>query len=102
MAVTQKPLVSPEVLDAFCTRWKIAKLEEFDAGFAAIPADLHLLDTALPGRDWSLFDRAAAENELSELLGRSVDLVSRSAIESGGIRHRQILESARPFHAASI
>ncbi len=55
-----------------------------------------------PEASWSLFDHVAMEEELSGILGRKVDLVSRRAIErsSNWIRRKAILESARTYYAA--
>ncbi len=97
MAILQRIPVEPRVLDEFCKRWKIAKLEEFDREFGVIEADLHLLVTPRQDANWSLFDFVNIEDELSVLLGRSVDLVSRGAVE-GQERHRQLLMSTRPFY----
>ena len=43
--------------------------------------DIDLLVTFTPDADWGLFDHAGFEQEVSELLGRPVDLISRRAIE---------------------
>lgn len=48
-----------------------------------------------------LLDGEKMSDELSGLIGRSVDLVSRPAIERSGnwIRRNEILESAYPIYA---
>jgi hypothetical protein len=96
MAILQRIPVEPGVLEAFCMRWKIAKLEEFTEDYV-VDADLHLLVTPAQNANWSLFDFVNIEDELSVLLGRSVDLVSRGAVE-GQERHQRLLASARPFY----
>ena len=65
-------------------------------------SDVDVLVTFAPGVEWSLFDHIAMEEELSALLGRKVDLISRRAIErsSNWIRRKAILETAEPFYAA--
>ena len=44
----------------------------------------------------------AMEEEMSAILGRKVDLVSRNAIERSGnyIRRKAILETAQPYYVA--
>ncbi len=71
--------------------------EDFDAN-----SDVDLLVTFAPDADWSLLDHVKMQHELADLLGRSVDLVSRRAIESSHnpIRKREILGSARTVYAA--
>jgi hypothetical protein len=99
MALLQRTPVDEAVLAAFCERSGIAKLEEFDPRFAGFPADLHLLATNTLNAGWSLFDHSRIELELSELLARSVELVTRGGVESNPLAPRGILETTRPFHA---
>jgi len=54
--------VEPAVLDAFCKRWKILKLEEFPPpGEGGFEADLHLLVTVAPDANWGLIDHNQVE-----------------------------------------
>ena len=94
-----------DAVASFCERWKIAELALFGS---VIRDDFHpesdvdvLVDFA-PDSSWGLFDHVAMEEELSEILGRKVDLVSRRAVErsSNWIRRKAILESARTYYAA--
>jgi predicted nucleotidyltransferase len=64
-------------------------------------SDVDVLVTFASGVEWGLFDHIAMEEELSALLGRKVDLVSRRAIEcsSNWIRRKAILETVEPFYA---
>jgi predicted nucleotidyltransferase len=55
-------------------------------------SDVDLLITFQPDADWSLLDHAAMEEELAELLGRPVDLLTR----------RAVMRSANPIRRASI
>ena len=98
MPILQRLRVDEARLDQVCRRWKIAKLELFGSarlGFAAA-RDVDLLVSFFPDAEWSLFDHAQMEQELSELLGRPVDLVSRRAIEASPntLRRSAILGSA--------
>lgn len=107
MPSTSPNLLPPtEVVENFCRRWKIAELALF--GSAARDqltpdSDIDLLVTFAPDAHWGLFDLVRAQRELSELLGRPVDLVSRRAIENSHnwIRRREILNSARTIYAAA-
>ena len=52
--------------------------------------------------DWSVLDHVTMETELSEIVGRKIDLVNRRAVERSGnwIRREAILGSAEPFFVA--
>ncbi len=101
MALMQRISVNEVALDEFCKRWKIAKLEEFDSSWRSFDADLHLLVTVAPDANWGLLEHNRAESELGELLGRSVELVSRRAIESNhnALERRGMLQSALTFYS---
>jgi predicted nucleotidyltransferase len=60
-------------------------------------SDIDLLVTFSLQAQWSLFDHMAMEEELTEMLGRKVDLVSRRGLErsQNWIRRRGILQSAQ-------
>jgi uncharacterized protein len=98
MPILQRLPVDEAQLDQLCRHWKIAKLELFGSArldFAAAH-DVDLLVSFFSDAEWSLFDHAQMEQELSELLGRRVDLVSRRAIEASpnALRRSAILGSA--------
>ncbi|MGQ9916691.1 MAG: nucleotidyltransferase family protein [Bryobacteraceae bacterium] len=104
MSGTQVPIPDEHHAD-FCRRWKISELRLF--GSALRPdfrpnSDLDLLVSFAWDADWSLLDHVAMEEELSGILGRKVDLVSRRAVErsSNWIRRKAILESAEPYFVA--
>jgi hypothetical protein len=65
-------------------------------------SDVDVLVTFAPDADWSLLDHVAMEEELSSVLGRKADLVTRKAVERSGnwIRRKAILESAMPYYVA--
>jgi uncharacterized protein len=92
-------------LAAFCDRWRVRRLELFGSVIRddfRPDSDIDILVTFLPDADWGLLDHAAIEEELSALIGRRVDLVSRRAIErsANAIRRASILESAVPLFTA--
>ncbi|MEK7407933.1 MAG: nucleotidyltransferase domain-containing protein [Acidobacteriota bacterium] len=86
----------------FCRRWKIVELCLFGSVLRedfGPDSDLDLLVSFAPDADWSLLDHVAMEEELSGILRRKVDLVSRRAIERSAnwIRRKAILDSAEPY-----
>jgi predicted nucleotidyltransferase len=92
-------------VEDFCRRWRIVELSVF--GSVLRPdfrpdSDIDLLVRFAPEARWSLFDHARMERELGEILGREVDLVSRSAVERSPnwIRREEILSTARTLYAA--
>lgn len=97
--------IDREALGAFCARWPIQRLELFGSALRddfGPQSDLDFLVVYTPGASVTLIDEAQMEIELEELLGRSVDLVSRHAVESSEnwIRRKAILESAVPVYVA--
>jgi len=71
--------------------------DDFDAS-----SDVDVLVGFEPDATPSLFDHQDMEDELSRILGRKVDLLTRRAVEasSNDIRKQAILSSAEPFHVA--
>ena len=89
----------------FCKRWKIVELalfgsvlrDDFRPG-----SDVDVLVTFAPDHGWTLLDHVQMQEELGEILGRPVDLVSRRGIERSRnyIRRKAILESAQVVYGA--
>ena len=89
----------------FCQRWKIIELALFGSVLRddfRPDSDVDVLVTFAPTAEWSLFDNVNMEGELSAILGRKVDLVSRRAVERSDnwIRRKAILSTAEPFYVA--
>jgi uncharacterized protein len=87
-------------LAAVCERYGIAALEVFGSsarGAARPDSDIDILYTMMPGRrlGWEIEDLA---DELSALLGRRVDLVSRRALHP--LLRPAVLAEARSLYAA--
>lgn len=96
--------IPEEKLQAFCRRWKIERFALFGSVLRddfGPQSDVDCLVDFTPDADWTLLDVIRAEQELSELLGRPVDLVERPVVEQSEnwIRRRHILQSARTIYA---
>jgi len=89
----------------YCRRWNIAEFALFGSvlGDAFRPdSDVDVLVTFGPDAQWGLFDFVRMADELEEILGREVDLVSRQGIEASSnyLRRKAILNSAKVIHVA--
>lgn len=85
----------------FCRRYQVKELAVFGSaarGELRADSDIDLLVEFLPDAQVSLLQHFAAERELSELLGRRVDLVSRRALRTA--LKDQVLSEARLIYAA--
>ena len=86
-----------------CRRWKIRQLAVFGSFLRddfRPDSDLDFLYTFAADVHWTLFDLVTMDQELSAIVGREVDLVSRSAVERSQnyIRRRHILSTAEPIY----
>ena len=91
--------ISEAELAAFCQRWQITELSLFGSALRADfrdDSDIDLLATFAPESRWSLIDHGAMEQELAELLGREVDLLTRRSVERNRnwLLRKNILTSA--------
>jgi len=98
-------ILPSSLLRDFCERWKIIEVSLFGSalrGEMREDSDIDLLVTFAPDSHWSILDHVHMEKELSTLLGRRVDLVSRRSVEESynWIRKREILSTARTVYAA--
>ena len=96
--------IDRDAVGKFCRHWKIAELRLFGSVLRADfgpGSDIDVLATFRPDADWSLFDHAAMQEELSAILGRRADLVSRRGVERSRnwIRRRAILSESEPIYA---
>jgi len=86
----------------FCRRWKVKELAIFGSALGddfRPDSDVDVLVVFRDDADWTLFDHMKAEEELSEILGRRVDLVEKSAIRNPFRRHH-ILTNNEVVYAA--
>ena len=95
--------IPKDKLADFCRRWKITELALFGSivrdDFKP-DSDVDMLVTFTPEAEWSLLDHVLMEEELGQIFGRRVDLVTRRAVENSPnwIRRKAILQSAEPFY----
>lgn len=92
--------IDEEKIADFCGRSKITETALFGAVLRhdfSLDSDVDLLVTFGSDAHWGIFDIIGMEEELSQLLERKVDLVSRRAIERSPnwIRRKAILTGAR-------
>ncbi len=101
MAMTTVAIeIDKDKLRDFCRRWKITEFALF--GSAVRPeefrpdSDVDVLVRFAAGARWTMYEFVRAQDELSEIFGRPVDLVEREAVESSDnrFRKRAILNSA--------
>jgi hypothetical protein len=107
----RKPMPHPaldvprEKIVDFCRHWRISELALF--GSALRPefrpdSDVDVLVSFAPEAHWTLLDYVRMEQELAEIFGRRVDLLSRRAVEqsANAILRQRIFESAETLYAA--
>jgi predicted nucleotidyltransferase len=91
-------------IEVFCDRWQVSELSLFGSALRDDfhpDSDIDLLIAFDPSADWGLLDHAKMQQELAQLLGRDVDLVSKRAIaqSSNWIRRQEILSTAQVIYA---
>jgi len=94
-----------ESIERFCERWKISELSLFGSALRddfRSSSDVDVLVSFSPDADWGLLDHVAMREELQEIFGRSVDLVTRRSVERSRnwIRRKAILDSAKSLYDA--
>jgi uncharacterized protein len=92
-----------EAIRAFCKQWDILEFALFGSVLRddfGPESDIDVLVTFAPGARWSVLDHIQMEAQLSDLLGRRVEISNRRAIEESRnwIVRREILMSARPLY----
>ncbi len=95
--------VPKEKVVAFCERWQIEELAFFGSVLRddfGPDSDVDVMVRFRPEASHSLFSMVSMEEELSGILGRETDLLSRTAIEKSRnyIRREAILKSAEVFY----
>jgi len=97
--------ITSEQLVKFCQRWQVAELALFSSVLRddfQTESDIDILVSYQPTAKRGLLEKISMKEELSSLLNREVDLVSKKAIErsQNWIRRRNILDSAEVIYVA--
>jgi uncharacterized protein len=82
--------VTPEQIADFCRRWQIVELALFGSVVRddfRPDSDVDVMVAFAPEAWWSLWDFVHIQNELAELVGRPVDLVTKGTIVNPFRRH---------------
>jgi predicted nucleotidyltransferase len=95
---------SHKKIAAFCKRWKVVEFSLFGSalrGDFSAQSDIDALVSFAPHCDWGLFDHVRMRQELQELFGRNVDLVTRGALEQSHntLLRSEILGTARVIYS---
>ncbi len=94
-----------EKIADYCRRWKIIEFALFGSALRedfSQESDIDVLVTFDKEAHWTLFDMVDMREELKELFGCDVDLISRRGIESSQnyLRRKEILSTAKVIHVS--
>lgn len=97
--------VSEDIIVEFCKRWGVCELAFFGSILRddfGPDSDIDILIKFGTDRTPGLLGLVRMQRELTEMLGRNVDIVTRNAIEysRNPIRRRAVLDSAQVYYAA--
>jgi predicted nucleotidyltransferase/ABC-type lipoprotein export system ATPase subunit len=97
--------ITPEQLAEFCQQWYVSELALFGSVLCddfSSNSDIDVLVSYHPTAKRGLLEKIRMQEELSSLLHRDVDLVSKKAIEQSHnwLRRRNILDSAEVIYVA--
>lgn len=96
-------LISQKELARFCRRWQIYELALFGSILRADfspKSDIDVLVAFKPAANWGLFEHVQMRNELRELFGREVDLITRRALEQSqnNLLREHIMQTAKVIY----
>ena len=105
MATVQLPIPHKEIA-AFCKRWQVLELSLFGSVVRSDfspDSDIDALVSFSPQSEWGLYDHIQMKQELKELFGRDVDLITQRALEQSHneLLRTEILESAQVIYSVS-
>lgn len=104
MALNVREMPHKTIAD-FCERWEIQELALFGSALGeefTDSSDIDLLVTFEDNARRGLLDHVQIQNELEQLFGREVDLISKRAVDQSHnwIRRKNILDSAQIIFSA--
>jgi predicted nucleotidyltransferase len=102
--MVQIPVDRAEI-ERFCQRWKIREFSFFGSVLRddfRPDSDVDVLVDFAPEAQWSLFDLGEMTEDLRDLFGRDVDLLTRKRVERSEnyIRRREVLRSLESVYVA--
>jgi uncharacterized protein len=97
--------ITPKQMADFCERWQVSELALFGSILRedfSPTSDIDILISYRPTAKRGLLEKIRMQEELSALLNRDVDLVSKKAIERSRnwLRRKNILDSAEVIYVA--
>jgi predicted nucleotidyltransferase len=100
-------LVSSEKIASFCNRWQMSEFALFGSAVRddfSPQSDIDVLVSFAPHSNWGLFDHIQMRQELKELFGREVDLVTRRALEQSrnALLRSEILSTAKVLYSEDL
>lgn len=98
--MTNLEQIPQEKLDSFCKKWSVGELSLFGSILRDDfnnNSDVDVLVSFLPDAKWTLFDHVDMKEDLENIFGRRVDLVTKKAVEKSKnqIRKNSIINSAK-------
>ena len=97
--------IPKEKVAQFCKKWNVRELAVFGSLLSNdfdLDSDIDVLVTFSNNAERTLFDLVRMEDELKEIFGREVDIVSRRGLETSRnhLRQRSIKDSAEVIHVS--
>lgn len=97
--------IPKEQLAKLCKRWNIVELSLFGSVLRddfGPDSDVDIMVKFAANSHTSLLDLVTIQNQIEQLVGRRIDLVTRSGIEHGSNPYikNKILKNAETFYAA--
>jgi hypothetical protein len=97
--------IDTDRIAAFCRKWNVTEFALFGSVLRddfRPDSDVDVLISFAEDAHWGLFDLCHMEDELRELFGREVDLITRRSVDESPnwIRRRHILEHMKLVHVA--
>jgi len=89
---------------AFCKRWQVVEFALFGSALRddfSAQSDVDALVSFAAQSDWGLFEHVQMKQELKELFGREVDLVTRRSLEQSQnvLLRSEILSTAKILYS---
>ena len=103
--MSPKISVDDDRIRQYCQEWNIREMSLFGSVLRddfGPDSDVDVLVTFAPDARYGLFQLSRMQRELKAILGREVDLVERSEVESSDnpIRRRNVLRTVQRIYAA--